>query len=400
MKVVKIDRKPAAKADWLKRCITGETGKPLAVLANALIALRALMPGTFSYDEMLCAPLLMHSLEDEANFTPRPASDVDVGIIQDRLQHAGLKRLNKDTTHDAVAIHAHKNHFHPLRDYLDALQWDGTPRLSKLFPLYFGAEDSAYTQAIGPMFIVSMVARIMQPGCKADHMPVIEGPQRELKSTACSILGGDWFSDGLPDISAGKDAQQHLRGKWLIEVSEMHAMNRAETAQLKAFITRQVERYRPSYGRSEVVEPRQCIFIGTTNKDTYLRDETGGRRFWPIKAGAIDIDALARDRDQLFAEAVARYRKGEPWWPEKDFERDHIMPQQAERYEADVWEESIAAYTGTKAKVTVGQVAHEALHIETPRIGTADQRRIIAALERLGWKRLKKDWKGNRWWSK
>ena len=182
----------------------------------------------------------------------------------------------------------------------------------------------------------------------------------------------------------------------------MHAMSRAEAAQLKAFITRTHERYRPSYGRKEVIEPRQCVFIGTTNKDTYLRDETGGRRFWPAKCGVIDIDALARDRDQLFAEAMVRYRQGRLWWPDKDFERQHIMPEQVARYESDVWEEKISQYLVLQSKVTIGDIAVQCLGFETKRIGKADQNRIAAALERIGWRRErpdgKTDWQGKRWW--
>ena len=377
------------RADWLQHCILSDSKRPIPNLANALIGLGAEMPDTFAYDAMLRAPMLMQPLEAVEDFEVRVLTDVDVGLVQDRLQHAGLSRLSKDTVHQAVDIRSQQCQYHPVRNYLDSLQWDDTPRLTQL-------------HKIGRMFLISMVARILQPGCKVDHMPVIEGPQGILKSTACQILGDKWFSDSLPDVTAGKDVSQHLRGKWLIEVSEMHAMNRAETAHLKAFITRTTERYRPSYGRKEVIEPRQCVFIGTTNRDTYLRDETGGRRFWPIKARVIDVDALANDRDQLFAEAVVQFLAGARWWPDKNFEQDEIMPQQAARYEADVWEEKISDYLKLKSRVTVGEVAVHGLGFETARIGKADQNRIAAAMEQLRWKRErpdgKTDWQGKRWW--
>src|SRR5262245_49843643 len=295
------DFEPAS--DWLEHCILGETGKPLPVLASVMVGLRALWPDTFGYDEMLCAAVLLRPLDGSNHFVQRTISDADVGFLQEKLQNLGLKRVAKDTMHQAVGLRAHERKFHPVREYLDALEWDGTARVPKLFTAYFGSEDSAYAEAIGQMFLISMVARIYRPGCKVDHLPVIEGAQGKMKSSACRILGGEYFSDNLPDVNSGKDVSQHLRGKWLIEVAEMHAMGRAEASLLKSFITRQEEIYRPSYGRREVWEPRQCVFCGTTNRDAYLRDWTGGRRFWPIKAESIDIDGLTRDRDQLFAEA-------------------------------------------------------------------------------------------------
>lgn len=383
---------------WIEGCILSDTGKPLPILANAMTALAAIMPDHVGYDEMLCAPMLMRPIEaNGAHFAPRPLTDVDVTIIQRRLQEAGLSRIGRGVVDDAVRARAHECRYHPVRGYLDALVWDGTKRLDTLAVTYLGAEPSRYAAAIGRMFLISMVARVYEPGCKADHMIVLQGPQGAMKSSACRVLGGPWFSDALPDISAGKDVSQHLRGKWLIEVSEMHAMSRSESAQLKAFITRTVERYRPSYGRLEVIEPRQCVFMGTTNRETFLRDETGARRFWPIRCGRIDIDALTRDRDQLFAEAVHLYSAGEHWWPDKDFERTHIAPQQEARYEADAWEEAIARFLRNATRTTIGEVASKAIGITTARIGTAEQRRIGAAMERLGWVRGKRTNAGRFW---
>jgi predicted P-loop ATPase len=397
-------RARATSLEWLGKCQTDKQGKPLLNLANAMIALRSdpTVKDAFAYDEMLCAVMLMSPIADEgSNFKARPVTDIDVSSFQEWLQLAGLTNIAKETVHQAVDLRARECAFHPVRDYLCGLKWDGTQRMSDWFAIYLGAERSPYTVLIGRMFLISMVARIFQPGCKVDHMPVLEGLQGTLKSTACAILGGSYFSDSLPDVTAGKDVSQHLRGKWLIEVSEMHAMGRAEATLLKAFITRTHERYRPSYGRKEVIEPRQCVFIGTTNREAYLRDETGGRRFWPAKTGSVNVEALVRDRDQLFAEAVKAFRDGKQWWPEKEFEREHVAPEQEARFEVDAWEESISTYLGTKSEVTIGQVAREALSIDVPRLGRAEQNRISAALQRLGWKReLKKDWQGKRWWSR
>ena len=390
-------------SDWRSDWELDEKGRPLGNLANAAHALRSDhgIAELFSWDEfrstmMLEFPVPAPGEGDELpddTFVPRPVCDNDVNRLQEYLQVAGLPRLGKDTTYQAVDIRAHERSFHPVRDYIDGLNWDGKPRVVTWLQRYLGCEETLYTSQIGSMFLIAMVARIFSPGCKADYMLVLEGPQGAMKSTACRILGGDWFSDNLPDVTSGKDVSLHLRGKWLIEIGELSAISKAEDAALKAFLTRAIERVRPPYGRIEVEMPRQCVFIGTTNKSAYLRDDTGGRRYWPVKVGAIDPHALQRDRDQLFAEARQLFLQGRQWWPAADFEREHIKPQQEARFEGDAWEQYVVEYLRGKERVTVTEVAVHGVGLEAARIGTIEQRRVSSCLERLGW-RMKRTAKG------
>jgi predicted P-loop ATPase len=385
-------RAKAKAPNWLDACLKGETGRPLPIVSNVLIGLRADYQDTFAYDEMRCTTVFKQSRV--------PLVETDIIKFQEVFQLAGLKRVGGETVLDGIKLHSKENSFHPVREYLAQLAWDGTPRIGSWLSTYLGAEVGEYAEAIGRMFLISMVARVMKPGCKVDHMLVLEGEQGAMKSTACRALATEaFFSDNLPDLES-KDASQHLRGKWLIEVAEMHSFDRATTTRLKSYITRQEERYRPSYGRLEVDEPRQCVFIGTTNKDVYLRDETGGRRFWPVKTGIINIGALQRDRDQLFAEARTLFDAKAKWWPDADFERVHIKPQQNERYEADPWEETIRNHLATLTKVTVTDVAR-AIGIETQKVSKTEQNRITGTMHELGWRRGKRSGaQGTRYWER
>ena len=393
-----------ALPSWLATCEKDDRDHIIANLANLMIALRLdpALADAFAFDQMLQAPILRCALPVAPNGKttngtdplPRPLRDPDISDLREYVQHYGFPRIGRDVSHEAVDKRAREHSFHPVRKWLDSLVWDGTPRLDGWLATYLGAiGEREYLAAIGSMFLISMVARIYRPGCKVDYMLVLEGDQGAAKSQACAVLAGEWFSDALPDIHH-KDASQHLRGKWLIEIPELSAFTKADVEALKAFITRDTERFRPPYGRLEVIEPRQSVFVGTTNRDTYLKDETGGRRFWPVPVGLIDLEALRRDRDRLFAEAVARFKERPKWWPDATFEKTFIAPEQEKRRETDPWEGPIAGYVdGTTLNVTslnratVTDIARLGLGFDVmAKVSTADQRRIAAVLKTLGWK--------------
>lgn len=379
-----------------------DRGRAIPNLANALTALRYApeLAALVTYDEMLRHALLLQPVPGSMGKRAsgqRPLEDADVAAIQEWLQRHELPRLSKDVAAQAVDLVAREGGFHPVREYFSGLHWDGVPRLDTWLSSYLGCNGPfPYAAKIGRWFLISMIARIMDPGCKADYMLVLEGPQGAGKSTACAILGGQWFSDSLPDVAAGKDVAVHLNGKWLIEVAEMSALSKAETATLKAFITRNTERYRPPYGREEVIAPRQCIFIGTTNKASYLQDETGGRRFWPVRVGAVYADKLRQDRDQLLAEALVAYRTGERWWPDAGFEQEYIAPEQEARFEADLWEDKIRPFLAARYRSTISEIAGECLGLEVTKQNVRESRRIVAILERAKW--APNRGRGGRYW--
>lgn len=393
---------------WQERAMVNSRGATIENVANAALCMREepALRGLIARDEMARRVMLMRpvprfqGVPRRAGTYPRPITDEDVTAIQEFLQVLEFPKLNKDTVFSAVDLVATENAYHPVKQYLDGLTWDGVNRLDHWLTDFMGAEASDYTATIGRLFMISMVARIYRPGCKVDFVPIFEGGQGAGKSTACAILGGEWFSDSLPP-PGGKDASQHVAGKWFIEIAELSALKKSESEELKAFITRREEKYRPSYGRKEVNEPRQCVFVGTTNKSEYLRDETGARRFWPVKVGVadqIDTEGLKAARDQLFAEAVARFKAGERWWPSREFEAEHIKPQQEQRYEADAWESAIAEFLRTRDRATVLEVARDAVFVETGRLSVGEQRRITGILRRLGWEPKKSG--DSRWWQK
>lgn len=383
-------------ADWEDDLLRDDRGRILAATANLelIVESDAAWSGVLGFNELRNGVVFL--LPPPEGFLHRRAGDewqddddVAACIWLQRRWRVFPSLLNMRSV---VSLVAHRRSFHPVRQELDSLAWDGTRRVDTWLSQYLGAEQDDYSRTVGRWFLISAVARVMQPGCKVDTMLILEGPQGLRKSSAVQVLAGEeYFLEDLREVGGVESAKQ-LRGKWIVELSELDAMRKADSSTIKRFVSQRIDNYRPSYGRSTVDFPRQCVFIGTTNHYDYLQDETGGRRFWPVKCGAtIDVDALGRDRDQLWAEAVALYRAGERWWPVTDAEIALCSVEQEKRQAQDAWTGRVAEFVAEKECVAIAEILGDALGFEVSRMDQRAQRRVGAILRTLGWERRKQE---------
>jgi predicted P-loop ATPase/primase-polymerase (primpol)-like protein len=331
--------------------------------------------------------------------------------------HYGLKPSTQKVS-DVIKLIAQHHKFHPVREYLTSLKWDGKSRVNNWLSVYLGVLDTKYARLVGKTWLISAIARIMTPGCKVDNVLILEGEQGSYKSTALRLLcqNDAWFNDTPFDLGS-KDAFMALTGKWIIELAELDSFNKADSARAKAFFSSAIDTYREPYGRNTVSVPRQCVFAGSVNKETYLKDETGNRRYLPVECTNIDLVGIKADRDQLWAEAYQMYKNGEHWWTNAN--DPTLKKQQEARFEADVWEDIIVKYLEgipplpseamntdnpdkkpprrlPKDEVTMTQLLQEALQISVDKQDRRAQTRVGNILKKLGWKREQRRIQGGR----
>lgn len=406
-------RRAPVRPPWASLLRIDAGGTPERNEANVITALSldAAFTGALMFDEFSQEIIVARALpwDPACMVHPRPWGEADDVRCAEWLQRHEINVPPAVVGRSVVAV-SRNIRIHPVRDYLEALAWDGTPRLDAWAVAYLGAEDTPLHRNMAALWMISAVARIMQPGCKADHMLILEGPQGIRKSTALKVLASEpWFTDELAELGS-KDAAQQMRGIWIIEMAELDAIGQADVSRIKAFLSRTTDRYRPPYERYVVTVPRQCVFAGTVNPDTYLRDETGNRRFWPLRCGDIDLDRLRCDRDQLWAEAVARYRAGAPWWIEDRALVAEASAAQEARYQGDAWDARIERWLVSERKpvnvgvghfedwqerfvprakpltdVSIGEVLEGALGIEAAKWTRADQMRVGAFFRARKW---------------
>lgn len=374
---------------WKKLLHRNENGNPQKVLINADIALRNApeWQNVFCFDEFKQKVTVIGEPPIGGDW-PRDWTDTDDTKTTVWLQEHGIY-VGCDTVSTVVRSLSEDNRSHVVREYLTALKWDQISRVDGWLSTYLGAERNEYTIQVGRMWLISAVARIMHPGCKADYMLVLEGDQGIKKSTALEVLCSQkWFCDHTPDLH-NKDAQMQIFGSWIFEWSELDALNRSEVTSVKSFITRRVEKFRPPHARYVIEVPRQCVFAGTTNRQDWQKDETGGRRFWPVWCIKADLAAIIADRDQIWAEAAYLYSSGAVWWPDNEQAHARIGVQQESRLDTDAWQEKIEAYVSTLDEVTISAIFTNCLGIELRNQNQTEKNRIGRVMKAIGWKYAK-----------
>ncbi len=358
---------------------------PRSTLANAVAVLQRdpLWSGlVFWYDEFLDRVLIANSPVREW----RDDDDTRVAIhMQEVIKMSGL---SESQAASAVRYVARQRTRHCVREEFEALVWDRVPRLEHALEDYWGAEASAqqpseYLRAVSANLFLGMVARVFRPGCQLDTMVIFEGPQGIGKSRALRILGGSYYMLAAESVTH-KDFFQSFPGKLIIEVGEMDAFSRADRERIKLAISTPIDRYRSSYGRRAEDHPRQCIFIGTTNRDDYGNDDTGLRRFLPVRCGLIDCERFALARPQLLAEAVHRFKAGEAWWHTPV---DPTLAVQRDRQADDIWTVDVLTWLIGRADVTSAEVLAGALKVRLSDMDRMAQLRVGSILRLAGWKR-------------
>ncbi|MDR0249851.1 MAG: hypothetical protein LBI35_00815 [Burkholderiales bacterium] len=301
---------------------------------------------------------------------------------------AGLTSISSKQVAEASEMVAKLNTFNPVAEYLDGLKHDGVKRVDLWLSDFLGCEDTPYNRIVGRLWLLGVVKRAYEPGCKFDYMPILEGPQGHMKSTALEVLASkEWF--GNTDLKIGdKDSMAALQGKLIYELAELDSFNRADITAIKSYITRLVDEFRPAYGRRLVRQSRRVVFVGTTNQAEYLRDFSGNRRFWPIKVvSQIDVESLRFVRDQLFAEAVILYKSGARVYPTHE-EQLVIDPEQRARELSNPWEDLIMEYCAKNSfnEVSSAELLTEALKIDRGRITPSSTTTVGIIMARNGWK--------------
>ena len=382
--------------DWRTRLARTSTGAFKADVNNARLVLEndpewrgVLKWSDFSYSVVKTRPPPFEHSAEAGEW-----SDADTARLRCWLsERYGFSPKAMDAD-DAVLVAATRCRYHPVREYLNGLKWDGTDRLPFMFSDFFGADQTEYTALVGVKWMIGAVARVMAYPVKNDTVLILEGGQGRGKSTALRILAStEWFSDTHFELGS-KDAYQQLRGVWIVEMAELDAFNKAESTRAKAFFSSIGDTYRQSYGRRSQFHARQCVIVGTTNQDHYLRDVTGNRRYWPVFCHEINLEALAAARDQLWAEAVHRYRQGERWWV-LPHELHLFEAQQEERFEDDAWESLIDGWLGEPEQrltreYTTADIMMGALSMTPDKIKPPEQKRVGQIMKRLGWKKKRR----------